>query len=168
MSTSFVTLGRAIDGSAAKQGSQIGFWINDANLELLLRLLALQIEDPASTRPTGTDGERAARVIRDQWLLASRGWFVGCVPHGLEETMETRAGATIVRGALAALSVALADAPSTLPRGIVALLGIEGRFGSDIPIGQLRACADALGDLLDGRMQTTSRDAAIVPSRGQR
>jgi hypothetical protein len=163
MSTSFVTLGRTISGTLAGQGDQVGFWINDADLELLLRLLALHIPDPASSRTAAAEDERIALSIRDGWLLASRGWFLGCVPHGLEDAADTDAGMAVVRTALTALLAALTHMPDGMPGGVGTLLGIEGIYTEDIPIWRLRACAKALQDLLDGRIATTSRDSVVIP-----
>jgi hypothetical protein len=86
-----------------------GFWVQDSLLELWLRLLALHIEDPAETGAT-------AAAIRDQWLPASRGYFNGCVPDGLEEAISTPAGAALARAAVHSLLAALAAAPSRLSR----------------------------------------------------
>ena len=163
MSTSFVTLGRTISGTLAGQGDQVGFWINDADLELLLRLLALHIPDTASTRTEAAEDAQIALSIRDQWLLASRGWFLGCVPHGLEGAANTDAGMAVVRTALTALSAALTYMPDGMPGGVGPLLGIEGIYTEDIPIWRLRACGKALEDLLDGQIVTTSHDSLIIP-----
>lgn len=158
-----MTLGRTISGTLARQGDQVGFWINDADLELLLRLLALHIPDPASTRMAAAEDAQIALSIRDQWLLASRGWFLGCVPHGLEEAADTDAGRAVVRTALTALLAALTHMPDGMPRGMGTLLGIEGTYSEDIPTWRLWACAKALQELLDGQIATTSRDNVVIP-----
>ncbi len=67
-----------------------GFWIRDSILELWLRLLALHVENPIESGALATK-------IRDQWLLASRGFFIGCVPEGLEEAVSTPEGDALVR-----------------------------------------------------------------------
>lgn len=54
----------------------------DGELELWLRLLALHLEEPHST-------QRRSGEIREGWLLASRGFFTGCVPVALDEAMGT-------------------------------------------------------------------------------
>ena len=55
--------------------------MRDGMLELFLRLLALHLEDPVRQQP------HVVRKIRDNWLLASRGYFGGCVPTNLEESV---------------------------------------------------------------------------------
>lgn len=75
MGTSFVGIGEP----------RRGFWMSDGVLELWLRFLALHVEDPVES------GSLETR-IRDQWLLASRGFFGGCVPVGLEEAVSTPRG----------------------------------------------------------------------------
>jgi hypothetical protein len=87
--------------------SDCGFWVQDSLLELWLRLLALHVEDPVGSGAVAT-------TIRDQWLLASRGYFGGCVPDGLDEAVSTGEGAAIVRAAVQSLLEALAAAPSEL------------------------------------------------------
>jgi hypothetical protein len=110
MGTTFVTLGRIANGETDRT-HELGFLMRDPMPELWLRLLALQIEDPVSHDP-----ERGAliRRIRDQWLLASRGYFNGCVPHGFPEAVETDAGGDIVRRAVLAAASALERAPNAL------------------------------------------------------
>ena len=77
MGTSFVRI---------KPGSDApGFWLRDGILELWLRFLALHIDDPP---PSGS----IASGIREQWLLASRGYFNGCVPHGMADAVSTDEG----------------------------------------------------------------------------
>src|SRR5262245_25545785 len=96
-----------------------GFWMKDGILELWLRLLALHIED---TIEPGS----AAGKIRDQWLLASRGYFNGCVPEGLQEAVSTPAGEKLVRLAIHSLLEALAVAPPRLDKGVLNLMGFSG------------------------------------------
>jgi hypothetical protein len=72
-----------------------GFWMRDGILELWLRLLALHVEDP--------DEGSVGRGIRDNWLLASRGHFGGCVPDGLEEAVSTPEGRAVVVAAIQSL-----------------------------------------------------------------
>src|SRR5688572_23131272 len=96
MGTTFVTL------SSDPNTDAPGFWMSDGMLELWLRLLALHLPDPMD------DGRYAAvRGIRDQWLLGSRGFFMGCVPHGLEEACGSTEGQALVRSAVLSLLAAL-------------------------------------------------------------
>src|SRR5687768_15097526 len=102
MGTTFVTLGRDADGSPTSDHGEIaGFWMQDSMLELWLRLLALHIAEP------DPDKEVSA-AIRNQWFLASRFGFVGCVPHDLEKATATPQGFGLVVDAVTALSSALA------------------------------------------------------------
>ena len=96
MGTTFVTLSRETSGKDP------GFWMRDGMLELWLRLLALHLPEP-------TDGgeHQATLKIRNQWLLASRGYFVGCVPHGMEDACATQEGRAVVRMAVDSLLAAL-------------------------------------------------------------
>src|SRR2546423_5830645 len=117
MGTSFVTLVREVPGG------EPGFWMSDGMLELWLRLLALHLPEPTN------DGEHQATLkIRNQWLLASRGYFGGCVPHGMEDACATEAGRNVVRMAIDSLLAALDRAPTPLDANTLDLLGIE--YGS--------------------------------------
>src|ERR1041385_4131693 len=80
MGTSFVHIGKK------------GFWVQDSILELWLRLLALHLDDPQE----GSVGLK----IRDGWLLASRGYFVGFVPVALDEAVQNDAGKGIISTAI--------------------------------------------------------------------
>jgi hypothetical protein len=57
--------------------------------------LALHIEDPEEGSIAGD--------IRDSWLLASRRYFLGCVPVGLDEAVETEEEKRIVSSAIESL-----------------------------------------------------------------
>src|SRR5688572_10279844 len=108
MGTSFVEIGGK------------GFWMHDSILELWLRMLALHIEDPVEGEGT------VARKIRDGWLLASRGYFGGHVPAGVEEAVSTSEGRTIVLAAIDSLMKSLKNGPETLDHATLNLLGFEG------------------------------------------
>jgi hypothetical protein len=96
MGTTFVTL------SHETSGKKPGFWMRDEMLELWLRLLALHLPEP-----TDSGEHQGTLEIRNQWLLASRGYFVGCVPHGMEDAYVTQEGRTVVRTAIDSLLAAL-------------------------------------------------------------
>src|SRR5580658_1339122 len=100
--------------------------MNDNILELWLRLLALHVEDPVES------GSLATR-IRDQWLLASRGCWSGCVPEGLEQAVSTPDGEALVRAAIHSLLDDLKTAPSHLSKDVINLMGFtNGCFGADV------------------------------------
>src|SRR5580765_7246527 len=96
MGTSFVEIGGH------------GFWMRDSILELWLRLLALHLEDPPG------DEAHVVRTIRDNWLLASRGYFVGHVPVDLDDAVASPEGRERVVNAIQSLTRALKKGPETL------------------------------------------------------
>jgi hypothetical protein len=103
-----------------------GFWMQDSILELWLRFLALHIEDPVESGSLATE-------IRDRWLLASRGYFMGCVPDGLEEAVSTPEGERLVRSAIHSLLNALKKALNHLSNGVLNLMGFnDGEFTQDL------------------------------------
>src|SRR5262249_52171129 len=98
-----------------------GFWMRDSLLELWLRLVSLHVEDHV-------DRDCVAHQIRDEWLLASRGHFTGCVPVHLEENIATEEGRTIVVTAIQSLSAALKVVPPWLDFNVLNLMGMTGMW----------------------------------------
>ncbi len=147
-------------GTTFVQYRERGFWMRDGVLELWLRLLALHLEEPSASRPR-------AGPIREGWLLASRGYFTGCVPVRLDEATDTTEGEALVRGAIASLLASLARAPAGLDRGTLNLLGIEGEFLSDFPRDALVEVGRAWIDLLDGRVGGPASDSSFMPGSGR-
>jgi hypothetical protein len=139
-----------------------GFWMNDKVLELWLRFLALHVEDPVESSSLATR-------IRDQWLLASRGYFTGCVPEGLEEAVSTPEGEALVRAAIHSLLAALKAAPSHLNKGTLNLMGFAcGEFTGDVETWRLVEVGHAYLDLLDGKITAGPSDSSFMPgSRAQ-
>jgi hypothetical protein len=134
-----------------------GFWMRDSVLELWLRFLALHIEDPVES------GSLATR-IRDQWLLASRGFFNGCVPEGLEEAVSTPEGEALVRAAIHSLLGALEAAPAQLNKGALNLMGFTGgEFTADVETRRLVEVGQAYLDLLDGKITAGPSDTSFMP-----
>lgn len=151
MGTSFVGLG------SGDSKDRRGFWMVDNLLELWLRLLALHIEDPV-------ESGSAATKIRDQWLLASRGFFGGCVPDGLEEAVSTAEGEALTRAAIRSLLDALGAAPSELNKDILNLMGFSGgSFTGDIETWRLIEVGQAFLDLLDGKITSGPSDTTFMP-----
>ena len=149
MGTTFVNVG------------ENGFWLRDSLLELWLRLAALHIEDPVESGSLAT-------TIRDQWLIASRGYFQGCVPIDLDEDLSTDEGKRLVTGAIKSLQKILAHSPEKLDGRAFNLLGIEGTFTGDIETWRLIEVGQAMLDLIDGKIKTTARDDSKMPGYGEK
>jgi hypothetical protein len=138
-----------------------GFWMYDSVLELWLRLLALHVEDPVGSGSLATK-------IPDQWLLASRGFFSGCVPEGLEEAVSTPEGAALVRAAIHSLLEALKVAPTHLSKEALNLMGFTGgTFTADIETRRLVEVGHAYLDLLDGRITAGPSGRSFMPGSRQ-
>jgi hypothetical protein len=134
-----------------------GFWISDGVLEIWLRFLALHVEDPVES------GSLQTR-IRDQWLLASRGFFGGCVPDGLEEAVSSPEGDKIVRTAIDSLLESLRSAPPELSRSVLNLMGFSGYpFIFDVETWRLIEVGEAFLALLDGKITAGPSDSAFMP-----
>jgi hypothetical protein len=134
-----------------------GFWMRDGILELWLRLLALHVEESPAEEFIG-------RKIRDSWLLASRGYFNGCVPDSLEEAVSTGEGRDIVIRAINSLIDKLEKSPEMLDRGILNLLGIEGStFTSDFESRRLIELGNAFLALIAGQIQADASSTEFMP-----
>jgi hypothetical protein len=151
MGTSFVTL---THGSI---GTEPGFWMQDRMLELWLRLLALHLPEP-----TNDGSNRETIPIRNEWLLASRGYFGGCVPHGMEDACATPAGRKVVRIAIESLIAVLKQVSRPLDADTCDLLGIDGNF-APIERHWLLDIGYAFLDLLDGCITATASSTDIMP-----
>lgn len=152
MGTTFVTL------TDSSSGEQPGFWMNDGMLELWLRLLALHLPEP-----TGSGEFAATREIRNQWLLASRGYFMGCIPHGMEEACATPEGRTVVRMAIESLLTAFQRTPEPLDAATLGLLGFEHGYGRSIERPRLEDVGHAFLDLLDGKISCLASSTDVMP-----
>ncbi len=152
MGTTFVTLWRETPGKAP------GFWMRDGMLELWLRLLALHLPEPTD------NGEHQATLkIRNQWLLASRGYFGGCVPHDMEDACAMQEGRAVIRIAIDSLLTALRGAPTSLDSDTLNLLGIEGLQFAPIERKWLQEIGQAFLDLLDGKITGFASSTEVMP-----
>ena len=139
-----------------------GFWMRDSMLTLWLRLLALHLEEPTK------DGI-IERNIRDKWLLASRGFFPGCIPDDLEDAVSTDEGRQVVIGAIKSLISTLAKGPKTLDPGTLNTLGISGAFFSaDVEAWRLIEVGNAFLTLIAGEIQSDASSTEFMPGCGTR
>jgi hypothetical protein len=132
--------------------------MRDGILELWLRLLALHLPEP-------TDGgeHQATPEIRNQWLLASRGYFNGCVPHGMEDACVSVEGRAVVRLAIESLLAALRRTTTPLDADTLNMLGIEGHFTGPIERKWLEEVGYAFLDLLDGKIACDATSTDVMP-----
>lgn len=150
MGTTFVTITERADGADR------GFWMRDAILEVWLRLLSLHLPEP-------TDANLATTEIRNRWLLASRGYFMGCVPHEMAYACSSAEGTAAVRAAIESLMKSLDRSTAPIDSDTLNLLGIEGVFTSPIDRQTIRDVGSAFIDLLDGKIHDTAASTRIMP-----
>ena len=144
MGTSFVHIGEK------------GFWMQDSILEVWLRLLALHIEDD--------DEVSVGRKIRDGWLLASRGYFVGCVPHGLEDAVSTSEGREIVLAAIDSLMQSLRKGPPELDHATLNILGFdETQFAQNLEAARFLEIGEAFKALIAGQINMDATSTEFMP-----
>lgn len=153
MGTTFVSIDR-------NDSHPSGFWMRDGWLELWLRLLALHLPEP------NHDDEHLELTleIRNRWLLASKGYFNGCVPHDMEFACDTDAGKKLVRSAIDSLMTSLQKSDLDLDSGTLNLLGLDGGdFTKGIERRPLLDIGNAFVDLLEGRINGPSQIEKIMP-----
>jgi len=134
--------------------------MRDGILELWLRLVALQIEEP-------TSDDSVAYTIRDQWLLASRGYFGGCVPVGMDAAVSTPEGKKVVIDAVVSLRTKLLAAPATIDHHALNLLGFDSPFEVPMASWRLIEVSNAVSALLDGKITTDASSTAFMPGCGK-
>lgn len=152
MGTTFVTLSRE------DSEKETGFWMRDEMLEIWLRLLALHLPEP-----TDSGEHRATLEIRNRWLLASRGYFGGCVPHRMEDACATTEGRAVIRVAIDSLLAALQKGTAPLDAGTLNLLGIEGITFASVERRWMQEIGQAFIDLLDGKIISTVESTDVMP-----
>ena len=134
--------------------------MRDSVLEVWLRLLALHVEDPINP---GTQ----VSAIRDQWLLASRGYFNGCVPHGLSDVAKTPEGIALIRSATLSLMKALSQTAPAISKDAMNLMGMY-PLTSDLETWRLLEVGQAFLDLCDGKIVGDATSTAFMPGCGVR
>ena len=150
MGTTFVSLNKK------------GFWIKDGVLEVWLRFLSLHLEDPATE-----NDHKIITPIRNQWLLASRGYFNGCVPISLDEDLQTEKGKEIIVRTIHDFLKTLDTAPEELNKDVLNLMGIEGKFCGDFDTWRLIEVSEAFLDLIEGKIQSDPSETDIFPGSGK-
>ncbi len=152
MGTSFVTI------TAGTTGDEPGFWMRDSMLELWLRLLSLHLPEP------NDHGEhKATPEIRKRWLVASRGYFNGHVPHDMEFACSTPENRAVVEMSIKSLMSAIEKSNSTLSANVLNLLGNDGCTFNDIDRERLLDIGHAFIDLMNGRIHSTAHSTEIMP-----
>ena len=133
--------------------------MSDGILELWLRLLALHIEEP-----TLTDATSLGRKIRDQWLLASRGFFMGCIPVNLDEAVSTPESRALVVAAIESLICAAKKAPAGLDYHTLNLLGfVNGEFTRNFESERLVEIGEAFLALIAGEIHSDATSTEFMP-----
>jgi hypothetical protein len=136
-----------------------GFWMNDSMLELWLRFAALHITD-------SVEDHSLPHTIRNEWLLASRGYFNGCVPLSLDENVSTQEGKTVVLDAINSLLISLREAPGTLDRYVLNLMGFSREFVGDIESWRPIEVSEAIVDLVNGKQFGNALTSLSMPGSG--
>lgn len=134
-----------------------GFWMRDECLELWLRLLALHLDEAPEV-------QTYVRPIRDQWLLASKGYFGGCVPHALEQFAAEPQSLAVIEAAIIELGGRLTSSMAPLERETLDLLGMDAdAFKSSLDRQRLIDVADAFQLLIRGEIREGCSSTDLMP-----
>ncbi len=132
--------------------------MRDSMLELWLRLLALHLPEPNDY------GEHESTTeIRNRWLLASRGYFTGFVPHSMEFACSTPENRAVVELSIKSLMSALENSSSVLNADVLNLLGNEGCEFNEVDRDRLLDIGYAFIDLMNGQIDATAHSTEIMP-----
>ncbi|MGJ7609302.1 MULTISPECIES: hypothetical protein [unclassified Variovorax] len=106
-------------------------------------------------------------TIRNEWLLASRGFFGGAIPFHLADNIATSEGRKAVVNAIESLQTELKKSPMQLEPSVLNLLGISGSFRGKLESGQLAEVGESLLALINGRQFGSAADSAFMPGLGR-
>ncbi len=149
-------------GSTYVEFNSQGFWMRDSVLELWMRFVAMHFPEP-------TKGDTLISPIRDQWLLASRGYFQGCIPIDLDANLSTEEGRKLVVGAIESLLVCLRKAPEKLNKDVLNLLGVSGvEYLHDIDTWRFIEVGESFLALIAGDLTGSPDNAAFMPGTGEK
>ncbi len=143
-------------GTTFVEINEKGFWVRDSLLELWLRLTSLHLDEPQQH-------DSLIHEIRNQWLLASRGYFGGCIPVCLGVLTSTEGGKNIVVKAIRSLLENLKHAPETLDMGVLNLLGVANTFTQHVESWRLIEISEAVLDVIEGKIESTAEQTDFMP-----
>ena len=136
-----------------------GFWMFDQILEVWLRLLALHIPEPSND--DSIEYQNESYQIRNWWLLASKGYFGGHVPHHLDDCLQLKHGARIVQLAIQSLRVVLEKTDTAITPEIFSLMG--GQIRLAFSKEKLIDIANAWEELIAGQITFTAYTTERMP-----
>jgi len=148
--------GEAVGTTFVSVRDDRGFWIRDGLLELFLRFAALHVEDQV-------DPTALPNVVRNQWLLASRGFFTGCVPHDIDRFVATPGGREVILQAIQKLISALELIRAPLDHSVLNIMGMEGRWTEPIEKEQLLEICSSMLQLINGEIGSHPSDTSFMP-----
>ncbi|MED5523772.1 MAG: hypothetical protein VX447_03340 [Pseudomonadota bacterium] len=141
--------------------SDNGFWMHDSILELWLRFAALHIEDQV-------EDQSEIHSIRNEWLLASRGYFNGAVALNLMKNISTPIGKAAVLKAIRSLASSLKSGPKALDKDTINLLGFSSNYLENIEVSRLIEVCDCFEALIAGKRFGPSSETKIMPGSSHR
>ena len=150
-------------GSSFTDFRNRGFWCNDQLLEAWLRTLSLHLDNDVHQSGWLHD-------LRDKWLLASAGFFNGCVSASLDEFLTDSDRVAVVLKASERNIQNLRAFGSYVPVAHLNGLGLSGQFTADFPIEWFELINERFTALLRGQLSTDASTSPTLPATriGQR
>lgn len=144
--------------------NQTGYWVNDGDLRLWIRLLALNFEYAVK----GKEAE-ALNCLRNKWLLASHRSTLsaGNVPYEVPEYLRIDAVKAEVLKANEMLIQRLSTVGENIDGRVLNLLGLQGIYCGSFPTKMLNEFGAAFGHLLEGKRGLSPDDSSFMPGRLQ-
>ena len=149
-------------GSSFTEFQGKGFWSRDGLLEAWLRVLSLHMDDDVHKPGWQHD-------LRDKWLLASAGYFNGCISASLDDFLTEGDRVAVILKAAERSIQRLRTFGSYVPAAFLNAIGLS-PFTEDLPIEWFERIAERFTALLRGELATDASTSPVLPAtqRGQR
>jgi hypothetical protein len=145
-------------GSSFTQFRDKGFWSRDGLLEVWLRIMCLHMEGEAHSPGWQHN-------LRDTWLLASAGYFNGCVSASLDEFVTDDERVSVILRVSQRSIQSLRAFGAFVPAPFLNALSIDGtEFTADWPIEWFERIADRFTLLLRGELTTDASTSPTLPA----
>jgi hypothetical protein len=144
-------------GSSFTEFHGKGFWSWDPLLEAWLRVLSLHLGDDVHKPGWQHD-------LRDQWLLASTGYFSGWVSPSLDEFLTTEERVVAILQASERCISSLRSFGAFVPATFLNALVFANPSGADLPIEWFDLIAARFTALLRGELVTDASTSPVLPA----
>jgi hypothetical protein len=145
-------------GTSVVDFGPYGFWLNDGHFELLLHLLAREVDHVA-------DPAEWLLTKRDQWQQEATSGAIGCHSVHLDDLVSFPGSTLVVAGLGERVHerVEMRTEPLSAEQGVVSTTGLATTFVGDIPKEWFLQGLEAFIRLLKGNLQVTPEIFPVLP-----